>query len=79
MPLYKVTIEHTLMMYAENELDAQLNAEDAAREAVREDFGINVVVEGEVTKLTELPTDWVDSCPYGEGGNQRTCKEWLVG
>lgn len=79
MPLYKVTVEHTFLMIAESDLEAQLNAEDAAREAVKNDFGIEVVVGDEVNALADVPEEWLDCCPYGEGGNERTCKEWLVG
>jgi hypothetical protein len=79
MKLYKVTIEHTFLMVAADNLDAELNAESAAREAVREDFGIEVLVGEEITKLDEVPAEWRDCYPYGEDGNERTCKEWLVG
>lgn len=79
MPMYKVTVEHTFLMVAECELDADLNCEAAAREAVENDFAIHVSVGEEVTKLEEVPAEWLDCYPYGEGGNERTCKEWLVG
>jgi hypothetical protein len=77
MKLYKVTIEHAFLMVAKNDLDAQLNAESAAREAVRNDFGIEVSVGEEVTAREDIPKDWIGCCPYGEGGDAKRCEEWL--
>jgi hypothetical protein len=76
MKLYRVTIEHTFFMVADGDLD-HLDAEYAAREAVREDVEIDLITDTECTKLEEIPTMYRDSYPYGEGGNVRTCAQWL--
>lgn len=77
MKLYRVTVEHTFYMVAD-EMN-YLDAESAAREAVREDVDLDLITETEVTSLDEVPKEYQDCCPYGEGGNARTVKEWLVG
>lgn len=79
MRLYKVCVEHTFMMVAEDENEAQWISKGCAAEAIKEDLNVDLIYEEVIDKLEEIPKDWLDACPYGEGGNARTCKEWLVG
>lgn len=79
MKLYRVTVEHTFYMVSDDEELDMLDAEYCAREAVKEDIELDLIAETEVTSLDEVPKNFHDSCPYGEGGNERTIKEWLVG
>lgn len=74
--LYRVTVEHTFFMVSEgDELDV-LDAESCAREALREDIP-DLITDSEVTSLEEIPKEYRNTYPYGEGGNVRTCDEWL--
>jgi hypothetical protein len=79
MKLYRVTIEHTFFMVSEDDELNMLDADYAAREAVKEDSDLDLIAETEVTNLDEVPEMYRDCCPYGEGGNERTVKEWLIG
>lgn len=77
MKLYRVTVEHTFFMVSDGDDLNILDAENCAREAVREGIYLDLITDTEVTSLEEIPKEYRDSCPYGEGGNVRTCAEWL--
>lgn len=79
MKLFRVTVEHTFFMVSDDDDLNPLDAESCAREAVREDLDLDLLTDTEVTGLDEVPAEYHDSYPYGEGGNVRTVKEWLVG
>lgn len=79
MKLYRVTVEHTFFMVAEDDFLSPLDAESCAREAVRNDIDLDLITDTEITSLDEVPKEYQDTCPYGEGGNERSIKEWLVG
>lgn len=78
MKLYRVTVEHTFFMTAEDGLSV-LEAESWARKAVREDIDLDLITDTQVTTLDEVPKEYRDTYPYGKGGNERTIKEWLIG
>jgi len=78
MKLYKVTIEHTFFMVAEDDADASIIAQGEAAEALRTDLAVDLITEEEVTCAEDIPAEWRKACPYGEGGNVRSCEEWLV-
>lgn len=73
MKLYRVTVEHTFFMTAEDDDDAACNAPYCAAEAMKNDQ-LDLITEQEVESLDEIPEEWRNSYPYGEPTND-TCEQ----
>lgn len=70
MPLYRVNVETTVVVFGEDEDDAYNNIKDDIQEIDRGEF--TVMVGRKVKKLEDLPNDWDGEClPYGGDGSSR--------
>lgn len=78
MKLYKVQVEHTFFMVAEDDQDAAIISEGYAREAMEHDLDIDLVTEYEVTSVQEIPKNWRDAIPYGDAEDAfKTCAQYV--
>lgn len=75
--LYRVRVEVELYWHGSvpDSTDCDLG------EAVTEELALgNGIRSFEAVRTAEnLPQDVLNSCPWGEGGNAKTVKEWLEG
>lgn len=78
MALYKVSIERSIMVVAENEDEAQQVAllnetEECGNDAEFIDVSV-------IKSIDDIPEPWMDSLPYKheyDYGHELTCKEYL--
>lgn len=71
--LFKVEIERTVMVMAEDEKEAERLALYYEREEEAENTFLSVVKD-----LSEVTDDWKESIPYGSEDDQ-TCEQLLKG
>ena len=70
MPLYKVKIESTVVVYSDEKSDAEMTAKLHTSDMDQTEFA--AYLDGEIRTLDELPPDWDGECvPYGHDGNTR--------
>lgn len=71
MKLYKVTIERTLYVMAEDDAEAFLDAGRFEREAAS-DTDADLVTVDEVQPGDSVPAEWAKALPYGDYEGVRT-------
>ena len=73
MKLFRVEIERTLFVVAEDARAAEIAAEMRYEREESPDY----IDAQEVTPMDQLPDDWLRSLPYGAEDN-RTVREWIA-
>jgi hypothetical protein len=53
----------------------EIDCEDAIRDAGDEGIGCLIESIDEITELSEVDKAWIDSIPFGDGDNDRTCAQ----
>lgn len=76
MKLFRVTAEFEFFVTAADEMDAVRVAAMNGSEAFGEQLDIDYSTS-EVTELREVPKDWRNSYPYGDGPDV-TCEQLLA-
>ena len=75
MPVYTVTVETEIVVFAEDEFDAEEEAKRCVKDEDRDSF---VCDAREINKLIQMPAGWDGDClPYGGDGRVRL-KEMLT-
>ncbi len=74
MKLFSVNVQYTLMVMAETDRQAEIVGEQCAGEDGSE---ADMSTAIEVTSLDQVPSEWVDSIPFGTKEN-RPCREILT-
>lgn len=70
--LWRVTVEYTMLVVADNERQAEAEAVYNARE----DGEPDLTTAREVRAIEDVPPDWRDSLPFGgDPKDERTCRE----
>jgi hypothetical protein len=77
MKLYRVTVEHSFFMLAEDDDDAARISSFVARESISLDPEIDLVTEQAVSSLDAVPKVWRDSIPFGHNAKELTCEEFF--
>ena len=73
MSLYKVIIQHTLMVVADNDVAAETIG---CRHVGRDGSEPDTTDATPVTSIEQVPKEWQDSLPFG-GSDDRTCRQML--
>jgi hypothetical protein len=74
--LWRVTVEYTLLVVADNERQAEAEAEYNAGEDGSEP---DLTIAHEVRAIEDVPADWQDSIPFGgDRKDERTCRERIA-
>lgn len=72
MKIFEVSVTKTIIVLAEDEREAELEAGTYESE---EDGDVHVV--GEITSMDQVPDQWKDALPYG-GDGELTIKQLLT-
>lgn len=74
--LYKATVESEFFVLADSVVDACSKARAYVHQAMRDQEPELGFVD-EVTDIQDVPKEWRDSYPYGQGRDEKTCVEIL--
>jgi hypothetical protein len=78
MPLFRVEAEFDVVFFAEDEAQAEIDARDAVREALRWESDGFVMWGPNRVKAKDLDRDWLSSYPYNrETDDSRSCEQIL--
>ena len=74
MKLFLITVERSFMVAADSETEAELEAEWAEGEEIGNGVEATFLHAVEITNANDIPTEWLDSIPYG-GEGDTVCRE----
>lgn len=78
MPLYRLTAEIEIVMYAEDWSEAEDGARDCMRDAIRDDPGEFQLTGPHEVKVGGYLGEWHNSRPYNRDGDDLTCTQILA-
>lgn len=78
MKLYRVSVEHTFYMTAEDDMDAAVISEGYAQEAISDACPVDLIIEQQVESIDEVPEEWRKSLVYGDHAGDLTCEQVLA-